>query len=112
VQSIVISVSESSVCLFVCLSVDSLSRTTFIFLYLLILAVTWSSDGSVMHYHLGYMDVMFAYNEGISHTQRQRVCSVQFTRWWQQSGVRQRCLVEIVRWQHRGRSLPSLTASC
>jgi len=37
---------------------------------------------------------------------------VQFARWRHQSDVRKPCLVEIARRRHRGRSLPSSTASC
>ena len=50
--------------------------------------------------------------EGVGPNQWQRVCVVQFVRGQHQSDVRQRCLVKIIRWRHRRRSLSSSTASC
>ena len=41
----------------------------------------------------------FHIREGIGQNQRRRVYLIQFARWWHQSDVRQRCLVEIARWR-------------
>jgi len=54
-------------------------------------------------------DIMFPYNGG-NRPEPKTTRFVQFTRWRNQSDVRQRCLVQIARWRHRRQSLLPLTA--
>ena len=93
-----------SVCLFVCLSVclsDRISQTSHVkispnYLYMLHVTVArFFYDGNEIRCTSGFVDdVMFSYNTGNRPNQRRRVCFVHFARW-----------------QHRGRSLTSPTAS-
>ena len=86
------------VCLFVCFSARISQKPHQIF------CSTWplarsSCDGSAIRYVLPSFDfvddVMFSHNGAIGQSQRRRVC-----------------FVELARKLHRGRSLPSPTASC
>jgi len=85
------------------------------FLYILPVAVArFFADGNAVSYVLPvlWMTSCFHIMDGIGSNQRRRVCFVQFAGWRHQSDVKQRCLVEMVRWRYRGRSLPFPTTAC
>jgi len=121
VRSIVVSVYVCQfVCVCVCLSVGSHIQKWHVqispnVLYSLpAAAARCFSDGNAIYYVLPvlWMTSCFHITEGIGTNQTWRVCFGLFARCQRHSGVRRRCVVEFARRRHRGRSLPSTTASC
>ena len=112
---------DQRLCMFilcVCLSVRLyVSKTTVQISRNFLYVLPWPCLGppltAMRHVISGFVgDITFPYNGGNRPESKKTSIFVQFVMRRHQSDVRQRLLVEIARWQHRRRSLPSPTAYC